>query len=138
MVNALDPGCAATNFSRNNGTWSWLKHRLSYLLRGQLRTPAKGAETIVYLADADEVAGVTGRYFRDKTEMTFRRTISRARRSATRSGRRASSLAGPTSSGSRRGGRLPCLQLGPEFTGAPRLESSSFNPRGIKTSSATG
>jgi len=68
VVNALDPGCAATNFSRNNGTWSWLKHRLSYFLRGRLRTPAKGAETILYLATSDEVAGVTGRYFRDKKE----------------------------------------------------------------------
>jgi retinol dehydrogenase 14 len=69
-VNALDPGAAASSFSRNNGTWSWLKHRLSYLLRGQLRTPAMAAETIVYLAEAEEVAGLTGRYFRDKRETT--------------------------------------------------------------------
>ena len=67
-VNALDPGCAATNFARNNGSWPWLKHRLSYLLRGQLRTPARAAETIVYLAASGDVAGVTGRYFRDKKE----------------------------------------------------------------------
>jgi glycerol-3-phosphate cytidylyltransferase-like family protein len=38
-------------------------------LRGQLRTAAKGAETIVYLATSDEVAGITGRYFRDKKEI---------------------------------------------------------------------
>jgi NAD(P)-dependent dehydrogenase (short-subunit alcohol dehydrogenase family) len=69
VVNTLDPGCAATNFSRNNGTWSWLKHRLSYFLRGQLRTAAKGAETIVYLADSNEAAGLSGRYFRDNAEM---------------------------------------------------------------------
>jgi len=67
-VNALDPGCAATNFARNNGLWPWLKHRLSYLLRGQLRTPARAAETIIYLAASGDVAGVTGRYFRDKKE----------------------------------------------------------------------
>jgi NAD(P)-dependent dehydrogenase (short-subunit alcohol dehydrogenase family) len=64
-ANAVDPGPAATNFSRNNGTWSWLKHRLAYLLKGRLRTAARGAETIVYLATSDEVTGVTGRYFRD-------------------------------------------------------------------------
>jgi NAD(P)-dependent dehydrogenase (short-subunit alcohol dehydrogenase family) len=66
---AVDPGCAATNFARNNGVWPWLKHRLSYLLRGQLRTPARAAETIVYLAASGDVAGVTGKYFRDKKEM---------------------------------------------------------------------
>jgi len=64
-ANAVDPGPAATNFSRNNGTWSWLKHRLAYLLRGQIRTAARGAETIVYLATANDIAGVTGGYFRD-------------------------------------------------------------------------
>lgn len=69
LANAVDPGCAATNFSRNNGTWSWLKHRLAYFLRGQLRTAAKGAETIVYLATSDEVAAVTGKYFKDKEAM---------------------------------------------------------------------
>lgn len=65
---AVDPGCAATNFARNNGSWPWLKHRLSYLLRGRLRTPARAAETIVYLATSDGVAGITGKYFRDKKE----------------------------------------------------------------------
>ena len=66
---AVDPGCAATNFARNNGWAPWLKHRLYYLSKGQLRTPARGAETIVYLATSDEVAGLTGKYFRDKKEM---------------------------------------------------------------------
>mgnify|MGYP001294675584 CR=1 FL=1 len=68
-TNAVDPGPAATDFSRNNGTWSWLKHRFAYLLKGQLRTAAEAAETIVYLAASDEVEGVTGRYFRDKKAM---------------------------------------------------------------------
>jgi NAD(P)-dependent dehydrogenase (short-subunit alcohol dehydrogenase family) len=68
-ANAVDPGCAATSFSRNNGAWSWLKHRLSYFLKGQLRTPARAAGTIIYLAASDDVAGLTGRYFRDKKEM---------------------------------------------------------------------
>lgn len=68
-ANAVDPGPAATRFSRNNGTWSWLKHRLAYLLKGQLRTSARGAETIIYLATSDEMASLTGGYFRDMKAM---------------------------------------------------------------------
>lgn len=68
-ANAVDPGSASTNFSRNNGTWSWLKHRIAYLLKGQLRTAARGAETIVYLATSSKMAGVTGGYFRDLKAM---------------------------------------------------------------------
>jgi len=68
-ASAVDPGCVATNFARNNGLVPWLKHRLYYLLKGQLRTPAQGAETIVYLATSDEVEGMTGKYFMDKKEM---------------------------------------------------------------------
>jgi hypothetical protein len=30
-----------------------------------MRTPAKGAETLVYLATSPEVEGVTGKYFKD-------------------------------------------------------------------------
>jgi len=67
-VNAVDPGGVATNFARNNGWTHWLKHRLYYLRKGKLLTPAQGAETVVYLASSDEVKGVTGRYFMDKKE----------------------------------------------------------------------
>jgi len=67
-VNAVDPGGVATNFARNNGLVHWLKHRIYYLKKRQLLTPAQGAETVVYLASSSDVEGITGRYFRDKKE----------------------------------------------------------------------
>lgn len=67
-VNAVDPGGVATNFARNNGLAAWLKHRLYYLKKRQLLTPAQGAETIVYLASSDDVEGITGKYFTNKEE----------------------------------------------------------------------
>ena len=67
-VNAMSPGGVATNFARNNGLRHWLRHIVYHLLKGELRTPAQGAETIVYLATSNEVAGATGKYFEDKKE----------------------------------------------------------------------
>ncbi len=67
-VNAVDPGGVATNFARNNGLVPWLKHRLYYLKKRQLLTPARGAETIVYLASSDDAIGITGKYFLGKKE----------------------------------------------------------------------
>ena len=67
-VNAVDPGGVATNFGRNNGWGPWLKHRLYYLMKRQLLTPARGAETIVYIASSDDVEGITGKYFTNKEE----------------------------------------------------------------------
>ncbi|MGB8959565.1 MAG: SDR family oxidoreductase [Candidatus Aminicenantales bacterium] len=67
-VNAVDPGGVATHFARNDGLVPWLKHRLYYLMKRQLLTPAQGAETIVYLASSDDVVGVTGKYFANKEE----------------------------------------------------------------------
>jgi NAD(P)-dependent dehydrogenase (short-subunit alcohol dehydrogenase family) len=68
-VNSCEPGGVATNFARNNGFVHWLKHRLYYLGKGQLLTPAPGADTVVYLASSDEVAGVTGRHFFQRKEL---------------------------------------------------------------------
>ncbi|MGA2362128.1 MAG: SDR family oxidoreductase [Candidatus Aminicenantales bacterium] len=67
-VNAVDPGGVATNFARNNGLAYWLKHRLYYLMKRQLLTPAEGAETIVYLASSDDVEGISGTFFKDMKE----------------------------------------------------------------------
>ena len=61
--NAVDPGLVATNFARNNGLASWCRHLVAHALRRELTSPRKGAETPVYLAASDEVAGVTGKYF---------------------------------------------------------------------------
>jgi len=65
-VNALHPGGVATNFSRNNGLLPWLKHYIYYLLKRELISPQKAAETIIYLASAKEVSNITEKYFFDK------------------------------------------------------------------------
>jgi NAD(P)-dependent dehydrogenase (short-subunit alcohol dehydrogenase family) len=67
-VNAVDPGGVATDFARNNGWVPWLRHRISLLRSRQYRTPAQGAETIVRLALSEDLAGVTGKYFKDRKE----------------------------------------------------------------------
>lgn len=69
-VNALDPGGVATNFSRNNGLFAWLKHYLSYILRLKLILPQKAAETIVYLASSRDLSVTTGKYFFEKKEIS--------------------------------------------------------------------
>jgi NAD(P)-dependent dehydrogenase (short-subunit alcohol dehydrogenase family) len=61
--NALHPGGVATNFARNNGLLSWLKHLVAHGMKGELISAEKGAETILYLAAESEVAGISGRYF---------------------------------------------------------------------------
>jgi NAD(P)-dependent dehydrogenase (short-subunit alcohol dehydrogenase family) len=62
-VNALHPGFVATGFAKNNG-------RLIAALVGLFaplvaRSPAKGAETSVYLASSPSVEGISGKYFYD-------------------------------------------------------------------------
>lgn len=66
--NAVDPGGVATNLGRNNGLLAWLKHLAYYALKGQLLSPQRGAETIVYLATAKELEGVNGKYFYQKAQ----------------------------------------------------------------------
>ncbi len=61
--NAVDPGGVATNFARNNGLVPWIRHLAAHALRRELVSPRRGAETLVYLAAAEEVAGVTGKFF---------------------------------------------------------------------------
>jgi NAD(P)-dependent dehydrogenase (short-subunit alcohol dehydrogenase family) len=68
IVNAVDPGGVASRFALNNGLVSWLKHLVAHALRRDLVLPRTGAETIVYLAAAAEMAGVTGKLFRQKRE----------------------------------------------------------------------
>ena len=68
-VNAVDPGGVATNFSRNNGLYAWMKHYLSYILQLKLISPQKASETIVYLASSDDVNEITGKYFFEKKEI---------------------------------------------------------------------
>jgi NAD(P)-dependent dehydrogenase (short-subunit alcohol dehydrogenase family) len=59
-ANALHPGWVATGFAGNNG-WRGRLWRLA--ARCFAIGPEKGARTVVYLAAAPEVAGVSGAYF---------------------------------------------------------------------------
>jgi len=61
-VNCLSPGFVASRWGANSG--GLMQHVLSV---GKVfaRSPDKGAETLVYLASADDVANVTGGYFHD-------------------------------------------------------------------------
>lgn len=62
-VNAVDPGLVRTGIARNNG----MLGRVINLIVGALGAdPARGAETVIYLATAPEVEGLTGRYFADR------------------------------------------------------------------------
>lgn len=68
-INALDPGGVATNFARNDGFVSWLKHLSYYIIKRQLLTPKQGAETVIYLASSSDVKGVTGKFFYKNKEV---------------------------------------------------------------------
>jgi NAD(P)-dependent dehydrogenase (short-subunit alcohol dehydrogenase family) len=62
-VNALHPGLTATGFGKNNGrVMSALVSLFAPLV---MRSPAKGAETSIYLSSSSGVEGVTGKYFYD-------------------------------------------------------------------------
>lgn len=64
-ANALHPGVVASEIWNRNADWvSWFVR----LFTPFFRSPAKGAETAVYLATSPEVAGVSGRYFKDCQE----------------------------------------------------------------------
>jgi NAD(P)-dependent dehydrogenase (short-subunit alcohol dehydrogenase family) len=67
--NVVDPGFVLTNCARNNGVVSWLKHIVAHAVRLELVLPRKGAESLIYLAAAEDVQGVTGKYFRRGREV---------------------------------------------------------------------
>jgi NAD(P)-dependent dehydrogenase (short-subunit alcohol dehydrogenase family) len=64
-VNALHPGAVASNFSRRNGP---LARLAMAVLKPFFISPAKGAETSVFLASSPKLADVTGRYFYRKRQ----------------------------------------------------------------------
>jgi len=59
-ANCLHPGFVATRFGNQSGG---LLSRLVWLAKFFAISPAKGAETIVYLASSPDVAETTGQYF---------------------------------------------------------------------------
>lgn len=66
-ANCLHPGTVATRFATNNT--GFYRFGMGVIARF-IRTPEKGAETVVYLAGAPDVEGVTGKYFFDCRERT--------------------------------------------------------------------
>ena len=62
-ANALHPGFVATGFAKNNG--KIIAALVSLLTPLIARSPAKGAETSIYLASSSSVEGITGKYFFD-------------------------------------------------------------------------
>jgi retinol dehydrogenase-12 len=64
-VNALHPGVVATGFGQNT---PGLFNSLVRLAAPFMRSPQKGAQTLVYLATSPEVEGVTGKYFQDSKQ----------------------------------------------------------------------
>ncbi|MGA8208118.1 MAG: SDR family oxidoreductase [Candidatus Dormiibacterota bacterium] len=62
-ANCFHPGFVASGFNRNNGTLMALAMTLA---RPFARTPAKGADTMVWLADSPEVSLESGGYFVDR------------------------------------------------------------------------
>jgi NAD(P)-dependent dehydrogenase (short-subunit alcohol dehydrogenase family) len=64
-VNCLHPGVIASSFGNAGPTLIRLGVRIG---RPFMKTPARGAETSIYLASAPEVQGVSGKYFVSRRE----------------------------------------------------------------------
>jgi NAD(P)-dependent dehydrogenase (short-subunit alcohol dehydrogenase family) len=62
-ANAVDPGGVASNLGRNNGFVARLRHLVYYAMRGKLRTPQRAAKLLTRVASAEELRGVSGKYF---------------------------------------------------------------------------
>lgn len=65
-VNAVHPGVVNTGFGDNST--GFMRHIFKVLKTIVGRTPEKGAETLIYLASAPEVAGISGKYWADKKQ----------------------------------------------------------------------
>ena len=62
-VNAVHPGTVRTNFGNEAGI---LFKSLIMLYKPFMRSPEKGAETVVFLAESPLVVNITGKYYADK------------------------------------------------------------------------
>ena len=61
-ANCFHPGTVATGFNRNNGA---LMRAVMTVIKPFLRSPEKGAETLVWLVDSEEAGAENGGYFID-------------------------------------------------------------------------
>ncbi len=65
-ANTLHPGGVRTNFGKElTGLAGFYFRNIGFLMR----SPEKGAETVIWLASSPDVEGVTGKYFFDKKEI---------------------------------------------------------------------
>ena len=62
-ANCFHPGLVDTGFNRNNGA---LMSGVMTMIRPFSRSPEKGAETLVWLADSPDASGESGGYFVDR------------------------------------------------------------------------
>jgi NAD(P)-dependent dehydrogenase (short-subunit alcohol dehydrogenase family) len=62
-VNCVHPGPVATNFAQENGGWLGLGMKA---VKPFLLTPARGAETTIFLATSPDVESITGKYWTGK------------------------------------------------------------------------
>ena len=69
-ANALHPGLTSTRFSAEDPALALLVA----ILRPFMKSPARGAETPVYLASSPEAEGVTGRYFANRKAKESRKS----------------------------------------------------------------
>ena len=67
-ANALHPGLTNTAFSAEDPLRAFAP--IVAIMRPFMKSPARGADTAVYLASSDEVQGVTGRYFSSRKPRT--------------------------------------------------------------------
>ena len=63
-ANCFHPGLVATGFNRNNGAPMRLGMNV---VRPFARSPAEGADTLVWLVDSTDVEGMSGLYFQDRS-----------------------------------------------------------------------
>jgi retinol dehydrogenase-12 len=70
-VNAMAPGLVKTNIGQEEGRLYAFSKRMADFFGG--KTPEQGADTLVWLATAPEVAGVTGQYFEKRKALPLSR-----------------------------------------------------------------
>ena len=72
VSNAVHPGLVASDFAKNNGTFFRLGIPVFHFfarLRKQILTPDESAQTLVYLAEDPQAAGLNGKYIVDKKQV---------------------------------------------------------------------
>jgi hypothetical protein len=67
----MAPGLVKTNIGQEEGWLYAFSKRMADFFGG--KTPEQGADTLVWLATAPEVAGVTGQYFEKRKAMPLSR-----------------------------------------------------------------